>query len=194
MITVTPQLLMGISQPYRSNRGRAVAQQANFHTLPFHMNQWFTVYEINRNALRVSHFLAQACCETGYFLWLTERPARGGMEYEPTTRAGRNVGNRFPGDGPKYIGRGLLHLTGRENYQRYGEKINQNLVDNPEIVASDPSLAVRTSCMFWRSRGLNNLADSDNFDEICYRVNGGTNGKPERKKALIKAKKLLNII
>ncbi len=193
MITVTPQLLMGISLPYRSNRGRAVAQQANFHALPFHINHWFSVYEINKNKLRVAHFLAQACCETGYFLWLTERPAKGGLEYEPTTNAGRRVGNKFPGDGPKYIGRGLLHLTGRENYRRYGDQIHQDLEGNPEIVAKDLSLAVRTSCMFWKSRGLNFLADADNFDEICHRVNGGINGKPERRRALNKAKQLLNI-
>ncbi|MTD37988.1 glycoside hydrolase [Erwinia sp. CPCC 100877] len=192
-IRVTPQLLRGIASPYKTVVSKKIAQAANINTLPFHLNHWFTVYEINKNKLRVAHFLAQACCETDQFLSLTEIPAHGGKEYEPTTRAGRLVGNKYPGDGPKYIGRGLLHLTGRENYEKYGNRIHKDLVNHPKIVASDLSLAVRTSCMFWHSRGLNTLADSDNFNAISHRVNGGHNGRDVRLKALKKAKALLGI-
>lgn len=193
MITITPELLRGIASPYRTVISKKNAQAANIHALPFHLNHWFTVYEINKNKLRVAHFLAQACCETGQFLSLTEIPAHGGKEYDYGTKAGRDLGNTHPGDGPKFIGRGLLHLTGRDNYQRYGDRIHEDLVNHPEVVASNLSLAVRTSCMFWRSRGLNSYADADDFNTISYRVNGGPNGRQNRFNALRKAKKLLGI-
>lgn len=189
MIIVTPDILSKISDPYKSVINNKIRQQANFHALPFHINHWFQVYDINKTQLRVAHFLAQSCYETENFLSLTERPRHGGMEYEPNTSAGRKVGNHSPGDGPKFIGRGLLHLTGYDNYKKYGNEINEDLVNHPEIVASDLSLAVRTSCMFWQSRRLNQLADKDDFDEVCLRVNGGINGKEQRRTALKKSKK-----
>ncbi|CAX53399.1 glycoside hydrolase family 19 protein [Erwinia pyrifoliae] len=191
-VNITPELLHRIAQPYKKNRKRHDAQEANITGLAKAMNLWFPVYDINTK-LRVAHFLAQSCVETQDFLYMTENPAHGGKEYEPDTRAGRNVGNHFPGDGPKYIGRGLLHLTGRENYQKYGDKFHEDLVNHPERVAEDYSLAVRSACAFWQSRGLNRLADDDNFMAITYRVNGGYNGRPRREKALSDIKKALHI-
>ncbi|KGT88304.1 glycoside hydrolase [Erwinia typographi] len=194
MITVTTEILSAIAVPYRTNKARGVAQKANFSVLPYHLNHWFTVFNINDNKLRVAHFLAQSCCETSQFLSLTEIPKHGGKEYEPNTTAGHNVGNKYPGDGPKFIGRGLLHLTGRENYQKYGNKIHQDLVSHPEVVASNISIAVQTSCLFWSKRDLNTAADNDDFDTVMSRVNGGVaNGRDERLAALKRAKKTLGI-
>lgn len=192
MIEITPEILMGIARPYKTVRSKREGQRINVYALPHHMNIWFPVYEVT-SKLRVAHFLAQSCCETAYFLSMTELPKNKGLEYEPTTNAGRMVGNHFPGDGPRFIGRGLLHLTGRENYQKYGNKIHEDLVNHPEKVASDLSLAVRTSCIFWQTMGLNDLADRNNFDEICRRVNGGVNGKEQRREALVRAKRLLGL-
>ncbi|MDE1185847.1 MAG: glycoside hydrolase [Pantoea sp.] len=191
-IQITPELLHRIAQPYRSNLQKRDAQNANIQGLAPAMNCWFPAYSITTK-LRVAHFLAQSCVETADFTAMTEYPARGGKEYEPDTRAGQRVGNHYPGDGPKYIGRGLLHLTGRDNYQKLSRKLDENLVEYPERVASDYSLAVRTACEFWDSKGLNSYADLDDFDTITYRVNGGHNGKEHREQALRRIKKILHL-
>ncbi|MBP2195712.1 glycoside hydrolase family 19 protein [Pantoea cypripedii] len=191
-IQITPELLHSIALPYRSNLQKRDAQNANIQALAPAMNCWFPTYHITTK-LRVAHFLAQSCAETADFTAMTEYPARGGKEYEPDTRAGQRVGNHFPGDGPKYIGRGLLHLTGRDNYLKLSQKFEENLIDYPERVASEYSLAVRTACEFWDSKGLNSYADLDDFDTITYRVNGGHNGKEQREQALRRIKKILHI-
>jgi len=191
MITITPEFLLKIAQPYRTNKNLMNAQLGNVHALAFPMNHWFTVHHINEKPLRVAHFLAQACCETMDFTSLTEHTS--GLKYEPTTRAGRNVGNKYPGDGPKFIGRGVLHLTGRENYERYGKILHEDLVNHPERIALDPDMAVKTACEFWSRRHINSLADKDDFNEICYRVNGGINGRDARFSALKRIKKFMGI-
>lgn len=101
--------------------------------------------------------------------------------------------NKAGGDGPKYIGRGLLHLTGRENYQKYGEMFNEDLLNHPEKVAQDHSLAVRTACAYWKLKNLNDLADADKFSRITYLVNGGSNGSTRREQALKEIKRALGI-
>lgn len=191
MITITPDFLLKISQHYKTNKSLMNAQLGNIHSLAFPMNHWFSVFSINQKPLRIAHFLAQACCETQDFTSLTERT--DGLKYEPTTRAGRIVGNKFPGDGPKYIGRGVLHLTGRYNYREYGEILHEDLINHPEKVALDPDLAVRTACEFWSRKHLNVEADRDAFDVICQRINGGSIGKDARRRALTRIKSLMNI-
>jgi putative chitinase len=191
-IQITPELLHSIALPYRSNLQKRDVQNANIQALAPAMNCWFPTYAITTK-LRVAHFLAQSCVETADFTAMTEYPARGGKEYEPDTRAGQRVGNHYPGDGPKYIGRGLLHLTGRDNYQKLSMKFGENLVEHPEKVASNYSLAVRTACEFWDSKGLNKLADADIFERITYLVNGGYNGREARENALKRIKSMLHI-
>lgn len=156
------------------------------------MNTWFPIYDITTK-LRVTHFLAQSIVETADFSAMTENAAHKGMEYEPDTRAGQRVGNHYPGDGPMFIGRGLLHLTGRDNYKRFGEKIHEDLVNHPERVAKEYNLAFRTACAFWQARKLNNFADLDDFPEITRRVNGGRNGREIREQALTEIKRALHI-
>jgi len=83
----------------------------------------------------------------------------------------RNLGNNQPGDGPKFIGRGVLQLTGRANYTDYSKKLGIDLVNNPELAAT-PEVSVRIACQYFKDRGLLPLADAWNLDEITRRVNG----------------------
>ncbi len=197
-VEITFTLLNDVALHYRSNTRKDNTQRVQMMLLASTMNHWLPQYDINTR-LRVAHFLAQTCHETAHFLSLTEKPARGGLEYEPTTRAGRNLGNEKTGDGPKYIGRGLLHLTGRENYKKYGRQLTENLVDYPETVAlpfSDNEafkLAVRTACLFWKNNDINIPADNDDLMEVTHRVNGGYNGLEARRRALDRAKRSLGI-
>lgn len=169
------------------------AQEELLRNLVFPLNRWLAVYEIN-TAIRAAHFLAQACCETFQFSALVETPKNGGREYDAGTRVGGTLGNDYPGDGPRYIGRGLLHLTGRRNYRTMGSKIGTDLENNPVSVGSDLDLAVRTACEFWREKRLNRYADKDDFYHVMYFINGGHNGRDERYRALQRAKGKLGIV
>lgn len=177
---------------HRKTRLKKQHQIYDIQHLILPLNHWFKVYSID-TPLRVAHFLAQACCETFQFSSMTENPAHGGKEYDFGTKVGHKLGNTHKGDGPIYIGRGMLHLTGRRNYQKIGDAIGADLVDHPTTVATDFNLAVRTACAFWESRELNFWADHDNFHKVMLRVNGGMTGQKERHDALLRAKKYLHI-
>ena len=60
-----------------------------------------------------------------------------------------DLGNTQPGDGPRFKGRGLIQLTGRSNYQQYGELLKLDLVQDPEL-AADPVISLRIACTFWQ--------------------------------------------
>jgi len=109
---------------------------------------------------------------------------------------GRNdLGNTQAGDGPRFKGRGLIQLTGRNNYTAYGNDTGKNLTDggNPQLVAADPSLAVDVSCWFWDTNNLNTLADADDIIGVTKAVNGGLNGLESRKAYLRRAKFFLKL-
>lgn len=125
---------------------------------------------------RVAHFLAQVGHESGDLRYQEE--IADGYAYEGR----KDLGNTQPGDGPRFKGRGLIQLTGRANYEKFGAAIGRDLVsgDNPGLVASDPQLAVDVAGWFWSTRGLNTLADADDLSGITRRVNGGLNGLADR--------------
>ena len=135
-------------------------------------------------SLRRAHFLAQLGHESGSFRYNEEIAT--GAAYEDRS----DLGNTEKGDGERFKGRGLIQLTGRANYKKYGESIGQDLtVDgNWTTVATDPMLAVDAAGWFWETTGLNALADSDDLNKITKRVNGGYNGLADRKAYLKRAK------
>ena len=95
-------------------------------------------------------------------------------------------------DGVKYKGRGLIQITGRHNYTLFQKYLGgaPDIMNHPEYL-EQPHLAVMVSCWFWKTHGLNELADTDSFVTITKKINGGTNGINERKAFLIRAKKEL---
>jgi putative chitinase len=92
---------------------------------------------------------------------------------------GGRMGNAQPGDGFKYHGRGVIQLTGRDNYTQCGQALGLNLVDHPEILEGIPA-AIRAAGWFWQSRGCNGPADSLEFTKLTRLVNGGLNGLDDR--------------
>lgn len=141
-------------------------------------------YEINTE-LRVAHFLAQIIHESAG-LQTTEEFASGAA-YE-----GRVVGlgNTAPGDGKRYKGRGVLQLTGRGNYRRYGKILGLDLEGQPHM-AAEPLISLRIACVYWRDRNINPLCDADDLVAVTRKVNGGTNGLTDRGRYLAKAKAVL---
>ena len=102
-------------------------------------------------------------------------------------------GNASSGDGAKYLGRGFMHLTFKDNYKRASLAIyeDERLVQNPELVSSDLSVAVATACWFWKTNGLNELADADEFTATTKKVNGSTRPVQERVPILRNSKMLV---
>jgi putative chitinase len=133
-------------------------------------------FDINTDA-RQAAFLAQVGHESGGLHWLVELwgPSASQSRYE--TR--HDLGNSEPGDGYKYRGRGLIQLTGRGNYKNAGDALGVDLIASPELLG-EPGLACRSAAWFWKSHGLNELADAGEYETITKRINGGLMGYPER--------------
>lgn len=166
------------------------------------INKICPAYEID-TAREFAHFLAQACHESDHFK--TTREYASGKAYE-----GReDLGNKFPGDGVRFRGRGIFQTTGRSNYLQLGIiKGKRDLfINNPELL-EQPEYAVWSACEYWKTRGLNDIANHPDADVlkkkykgnvinvspiefISLTVNGGYNGMEERKKNYERAKNVL---
>lgn len=130
-------------------------------------------FEINTPA-RQAAFLAQVSHESGSFYYVKE--IASGRAYEGR----KDLGNTEPGDGPKYKGRGLLQITGRENYGLCGEALKLDLINHPYLLEEQPHSS-RSAAWFWSEyKNLNQLADKGDFLKITKRINGGYNGMEDR--------------
>ena len=150
-----------------------------------HLNKYMGEFEIN-TPLRAAHFLAQVMHESGELRYTRELAS--GAAYEGR----KDLGNTHPGDGRLYKGRGLIQLTGRNNYAAYSRYCGVDLLKKPALL-EQPLGAVRSACWYWTTRGLNALADKDALVLITKRINGGTNGLPSRTGYLGRAKKAFGI-
>ena len=90
---------------------------------------------------------------------------------------GGRLGNTEPGDGWKYRGRGLLQVTGKDNYQAVGDALGIDLVNNPDMLAQ-PEWALKSAIAWWNK----NIPDAIIGDtvRVSKRVNGGTIGLDHR--------------
>ena len=100
------------------------------------------------------------------------------------------MGNTEDGDGAKFIGRGLIQLTGKDNYMAFGEAIGEDLVSNPQLV-EQPRYAALSAGWFWNKRGLNALADIMDITTLTVRINGGKIGIDDR---IAKINKALDVL
>lgn len=168
--------------------------------------------------LRLAHFLAQCSHESAGFTrveenlnysakgllqvfpkYFTEESAikyeHNGIMIASRVYADR-MGNRdeTSQDGWKFRGRGYIQLTGKDNYQRFGSKVSENLLTDPDLVATKYPLL--SAAWFWDSKNLNELADMGSTENevatITRKVNGGFNGLEERTKLFNKFYELLN--
>lgn len=157
--------------------------------------------------LRISHFLAQCAHESWNFKAVRENLNYGPValmstfkKYFPTLEkadeyarqpekiANLVYANRIgngpveSGDGWRFRGRGFIQLTGRANYSSFDKVVPENIIDNPDLVASRYPLL--SAAWFWHSRNLNKIADLGPSEDIIIRitkiVNGGTNGLSDR--------------
>lgn len=144
-------------------------------------------YGIDATTQRLAYFVAETAEESGGFRYLHEL---GNAAYFARYDGRADLGNTQPGDGARFSGAGLIELTGRANFARYGARLGVDLVGHPEL-AQRPDIAVATACLFWIDHGLNELADADNLVAVTRRINGGLNGLAERRADLTRAKTFL---
>lgn len=136
------------------------------------LNAAMAEFDINTPARQAS-FLAQIGHESGQLRYVEELAS--GERYENR----RDLGNTWPGDGTKFKGRGLIQITGRANYTACGAALGLDLIAQPRLL-TDPVHACRSAAWFWKTHGLNELADGGDQVRVTKRINGGTNGLAER--------------
>ena len=88
-------------------------------------------------------------------------------------------GDEASGDGYRYCGRGLIQLTGKNNYQSFADSLEMNVEDVPEYLATFEG-AAQSACWFWESNNLNQWADKGDILTLTKRINGGTIGLEDR--------------
>jgi len=160
-------------------------------------------YDIN-TPQRVAAFMAQCGHESGNFKFLKEnlkyRAASltkvwpkyfpnmdianqyAGNEEKIANRAYANRMGNGPeesGDGWRFCGRGLIQLTGRNNYQNFADSIETDINDIPHYLATFEG-AVQSACWFWETNNLNKWADTGDMLTLTKRINGGTLGLDDR--------------
>ena len=174
----------------------------------------FVKYDIN-TPQRQAAFIGQCAHESGNFKTLEENlnyssqalmrvwPSRfpdlaTAMKYayHPEMIANKVYGGRMgngveeTGDGWKYHGRGLIQLTGKENYANCGSGIGVDLLSNPNLL-NTPEYAALSAGWFWNKKGLNALADVQDYETMTKRINGGVLGLDDRKAKIAKALSVL---
>jgi len=174
------------------------------------LNAAFAKYDISTPARQAS-FIGQCSHESGNFRILEENlhySATALMRVWPSRFPNLEVANQFAGnaekiankvyagrmgngdeesgDGWKYHGRGLIQLTGKDNYANCGSSLSVDLLGNPDMLL-DPKYAALSAGWFWGKKGLNSLADSQDYDTMTKRINGGLIGLDDRKAKIAKA-------
>lgn len=147
------------------------------------LNQAMQEFDITGPA-RQAAFLAQIAHESGSLKYVKELAS--GEAYEGRA----DLGNTEQGDGVRFRGRGLIQVTGRANYRDCGAALSLDTLADPELLEI-PANAARSAGWFWRSRGLNELADKGDFKLITKRINGGYNGYQDRLSYYERAQRVL---
>jgi putative chitinase len=93
-----------------------------------------------------------------------------------------NLGNRDPGDGWRFRGRGLMQLTGRANNERFARAVGRKLDDAFLASLETPEGAAGSAAHFFEMAGCNTLADRNDIDAVRRTINGGTFGIGEVRK------------
>ncbi|HML83173.1 MAG TPA: glycoside hydrolase family 19 protein [Thiomonas arsenitoxydans] len=176
-----------------------------------HISEAAHRYQIDANPRRVAAWLATIAHESARLTTLVENlnysaeglartwPARYAditgqptqfahkIARDPERIANHAYANRLgngsagSGDGWKYRGRGLIQITGRDNYARSGAELGLDLIARPEQL-EQPFLAALSAAEWWSRNGCNQLADTGDMAAVTRRVNGGLNGLDDRLK------------
>jgi len=179
------------------------------------LNRVWPDYDITTSQ-RMAAFMGECCVESAKFtavqenlnytagslsrVWPRLFPAGIAEQYahNPEKIANRAYGGRMgngdesSGDGWKFRGRGLIQMTGHDNYQSFADSL-QIGIDEAASYAETFEGAVQSACWFWETNNLNALADQGNIDKISHIINGGTLGQEERRQYYQHALQILSV-
>ena len=169
------------------------------------LDQLLPDYDIN-TPLRVAHFIAQCAHESGNFVFIKENlnyradslmktfkryfPTLDlAQQYEkkPEKIANRVYANRMgnsdeaSGDGWRYCGRGLIQLTGKDNYTFFAGSLGITVEEASEYLATFEG-AAQSACWYWEQNNLNRFADANDVRGLTRAINGGYIGLEDRQK------------
>ena len=162
-------------------------------------------YEIT-TPQRVAAFLAQCAHESGGFVFLKENlnykaaslrrvfpkyfpddaiaaqyAGKGEMIANRVYANRMGNGDEASGDGFRYCGRGLIQLTGKNNYTFFAGSLDIPVEEASEYLQTFEG-AVQSACFFWEQNKLNQRADAGDILTLTKRINGGTIGLEDRVK------------
>ena len=169
------------------------------------LDQLLDDYEID-TPLRVAHFVAQCAHESGNFVFIKENlnyKAASLMavfkKYFPTQALAQQYANRpeqianrvyanrmgngdeASGDGWRYCGRGLIQLTGKDNYTFFAGSLGISESEAAEYLATFEG-AAQSACWYWEQNKLNRFADANDVKGLTRAINGGYIGLEDRQK------------
>jgi putative chitinase len=167
------------------------------------LEQLLPDYDIN-TPQRVAAFIAQCAHESGNFVFIKENlnykaaslrkvfpkyfPSDAlAAQYanRPEMIANRVYANRMgngpeeSGDGYRYCGRGLIQLTGKQNYTNFADSIECSVEEAAEYLATFEG-AAQSACWFWETSNLNRWADHGDIKQMTKIINGGYIGLEDR--------------
>jgi putative chitinase len=173
-------------------------------------------FQIN-TPLRLAHFLAQCAHESGNFTTVYEGlmysaeglkktfpkyfPGNLNESYakKPEAIASHVYANRMGNgdenskEGYKFRGRGYIQLTGKSNYEKFDKLVTEDILTNPDLVATKYPLL--SAAFYWNNTSINPVADKGSdisaITAVTKKVNGGTIGLPDRISKFIKIHELL---
>ncbi|MCS3839035.1 putative chitinase [Pseudomonas sp. JAI111] len=143
---------------------------------------------------RQAAFLAQVGHESGQLQYVRELGSDQYLSKYDTGNLAAKLGNTLEvdGDGQRYRGRGLIQVTGRNNYLRCSLALfgDERLLRTPELI-EQPQWAAESAAWFWWVRELNALADRGEFEAITRKINGSLNGLADRLQLWTRARAVL---
>jgi putative chitinase len=172
-------------------------------------------YDIN-TPKRLAYFMAQCHHESGGFVFVSENlnyKASGlvkvfpkyfdestarAYEKQPQKIANRVYANRMgngdeaSGEGFKYAGKGIIQLTGKDNYTRFAQSLEISVEDAAEYMKTFEG-AAQSACWFWETNNLNKFADAGDLKTMTRVINGGYKGMEDRELQFARISKLLGM-
>jgi putative chitinase len=167
------------------------------------LEQLLDDYEIN-TPLRVAHFIAQCAHESGNFVFIKENlnykaaslrktfakyfvtdELAAQYANKPERIANRVYANRMgngdeaSGDGWRYCGRGLIQLTGKDNYTFFAGSLDITVEEAAEYLQTFEG-AAQSACWYWEQNNLNRFADANDVKGLTRAINGGYIGLEDR--------------
>ena len=180
------------------------------------LSQLLPDYEIT-TPQRIASFIAQCAHESGNFVFLTENlnykaesllkvfpkyfkdmATAKAYEKKPEKIANKiyadrmGNGNEASGDGYKYLGRGLIQLTGKTNYTWFAASLEISPEEAAEYTQTFEG-AAQSACWFWETNKINQWADTGDILTMTKRINGGTIGLADRQKHYAHALHVLGV-